>query len=197
MINEDFTNSMSLNDQGSSQGSLDDTDSGASWRPDDSSSVAQDLSNLLYDGTSKTLSLRSSMEALSLTMSRIGSSQIELAPIGAEVIEAGRLLPTDQMNDVDEGTYQDLPSLYVDRELRARDLRLDQEDSSWIALLQQLDSARLEGIRSYTVYIRRPDAAPEKALDRRLDEEFDKGGSHLSQARFVGQQKGLQCHQRR
>jgi hypothetical protein len=185
MINEDFTNSMSLNDQGSSQGSLDDSDSGASWRPDDSSSVAQDLANELYDGTSKTLSLRSSMEALSLTMSRIGSSQIELAPIGAEVIEAGRLLPIDQMNEVDEGTYQDLPPLYVDRELRARDLRLDQEDSSWMALLQQLDSARLEGIRSYTVYIRRPGAAPEKALDRRLDEEFAKGGSHLSQSRFV------------
>ena len=71
-----------------------------------------------------------------------------LAELCGAVIEAGRLLPVDQMNDVGEGTYQDLPPLYVDRELRARDLRLDQEDSSWIALLQQLDSARLEGIRS-------------------------------------------------
>ena len=35
------------------------------------------------------------------------------------------------------------------------------------------------------MYIHHADVAPEKDLDRCLDDEFAKGGSHLSQAWFV------------
>jgi len=55
-------------------------------------------------------------------MVSIGCSQIELAPTDADEIEAGRLLPTEQMSTYDEDTCASLP-LYVNQNLRARDLR--------------------------------------------------------------------------
>jgi hypothetical protein len=45
MVCEDFTNSMSIDSQGSSHGSLDGTDSGASWRPNEDSSVPLEMAS--------------------------------------------------------------------------------------------------------------------------------------------------------
>ena len=95
-------------------------------------------------------------------MVSIGCSQIELAPTDADEIEAGHLLPTEQMSTYDEDTCQcpSLPALYVNQNLRARDLWPDQDDASWRGLLNQLDHERRSVIRTYTVYIdiRRDDA---------------------------------------
>ena len=65
-----------------------------------------------------------------------------------------------KMSTYDEDTCQcpSLPALYVNQNLRARDLWPDQDDASWRGLLNQLDHERRSGIRTYTIYIRRDDA---------------------------------------
>ena len=62
------------------------------------------------------------------------------------------------MSTYDVDTCASLPALYVNQNLRARDLWPDQDDASWRGLLNQLDHERRSGIRTYTAYIRRDDA---------------------------------------